>query len=93
MSTELLSEEKYEELLRSREKALTDNQEHQLQKISRMGILLNQYEQELPEDLRKRVFNLLRRRQMEILTNEIDKPWEQFLDSLPDEVSGKVDFP
>ena len=91
MSTELLSEKKkYEEHLQSREKALTGNQKHQLQKIAKVETFLNRYEQELSEDLRQQVFAKLRRRQIEILTNEVDKPWKQFLDSLPDEVSVEI---
>ena len=86
MDTELLTDEKYEELLRSRTEPLTKSQIHQLRQIDRTETMLNLYAHELPEDTRNEVFRMLRRRQMEILTNENEGSWERFLKSLPDPV-------
>ena len=92
MDTELLSEEKYEELLRSRTKELTRSQENQLRQIDRAEFLLNEYREELSEEDREQTLIILKRRQMEILTNEVDKPWKGFLNSVPDKAKGVIDI-
>ena len=92
MDTELLSEEKYEELLRSRTKELTRSQENQLRQIDRAEFLLNEYREELSEEDREQTLIILKRRQMEILTNEVDKPWKEFLNSVPDKAKGVIDI-
>lgn len=92
MDTELLSEEKYEELLRTRTKELTRSQENQLRQIDRAEFLLNEYREELSEEDREQTLIILKRRQMEILTNEVDKPWKEFLNSVPDKAKGVIDI-
>ncbi|MFD1646673.1 hypothetical protein [Haloarchaeobius litoreus] len=86
MDSELLDDEKYEELLRSRDKELTSSQIHDLRKIDRVEVMLNLYEDELSQDIRNETFKILRRRQMEILTNEEKGTSEQLSDLLPDSV-------
>ena len=84
MCAELLSEEKYEELLGARTGSLTTNQKKQLEQIRKAGFHLNLYERELPDDNREAIFSMLREKQIEVLKNEDSESWEKFLECLPD---------
>lgn len=87
MESELLDDETYLELLRDRDEQLTSSQMHQLRQIDRIEAMLNVYEQELSQDIREQAMKTMRRRQMEILTNEVTKPWEKFVEELPDSIT------
>lgn len=87
MGTELLSEDEYAEYLSERDKPLTEDQEQTLQQITQAETLLRQYENELGEDVLEQTFTALRRRQIEVLTNEKMGALEGIGELLPDEIS------
>ncbi|MBO4249527.1 hypothetical protein IL252_17100 [Halomicrobium sp. IBSBa] len=86
MDTELLTDEKYEELLRSRDRELTESQRRKLKKIDRAEVLLNEYSEELDDDAIEEVSTVLRRRQMELLTDEKEPSMDKILEELPDQI-------
>lgn len=91
MRPELLSDEKFEELLNSRAEPLTKHQEFQLQQIRRTVYILNNYEEDIDKNLRNKTLSIFKQEQMEILRNDKDEPWEEFIDSLPEEIQDVID--
>lgn len=87
MGDGLLSEEEYINHLQSRENPPTNKQERALDKIEMAGNQLNEYENELGEDLVNRALSRLRRKQIQILLNDKEPKLETIADAVPDEIS------